>query len=234
MEIFISSLSANEAGAYISEFINVAEKTPVQAYYGLVNFDSTLYLNKIARQIGHVSQLHFRILPEAGYVEVRNAHAIGAISHLSSNILDIKQYSGILAENVVDTTALKRDLQDLYDSDGYAVSLDLTMKAYQMNQYAVINQAVARMGGPFFGYASECLETAKKLYEVGEVNLSIELLKHLRGDAEIIQEVLSDPRIINTYLPVPIPITKLMAIGLCTGIGLFVTINVGKLVPILM
>ena len=50
------------------------------------------------------------------------------------------------------------------------------------------------------------------------VNLSIELLKHLRGDAEIIQEVLSDPRIINTYLPVPIPITKLMAIGLCTGV----------------
>ena len=117
MELFISSLSANEATAYISEFINV-ERTPVQAYYGLVNFDSTLYLNKIARQIGHVSQLHFRILPEAGYVEVRNAHAIGAISHLSSNILDIKQYSGILAENVVDTTALKRDLQDLYDSDG--------------------------------------------------------------------------------------------------------------------
>ena len=125
----------------------------------------------------------------------------------------------------MDTPALKRG-QDLYDSDGYAVGLDLTMKAYQMNQYAVINQAVARMGGPFFGYASVCLETAKKLYEVGEVNLSIELLKHLRGDAEIIQEVFPDPRIINTYLPVPIPIAKLMAIGLCTGIGLFVTMNV--------
>ena len=124
-----------------------------------------------------MSQLHFRILPEAGYVEVRNAPAIGAISHLSANILDIKQYSGILSENVVDTPALKRGLEDLYNSDGYAVGLDITLKAYQMNQYAVINQAVARMGGPFFGYASVCLETAKKLYELGEVNQSIDLLK---------------------------------------------------------
>ena len=135
-------------------------------------------------------------MPEAGYVEVRSAHAIGAVSHLSSNILDIKQYSGILAENVVDTPALKRALEDLYDSDGYAVGLDITLKAYQMNQYAVINQAVARMGGPFFGYASFCLETAKNLYHFGEVNQSIDLLKIYAVTQKIIQEVLSDPRLL--------------------------------------
>ena len=84
----------------------------------------------------------------------------------------------------MDTPALKRALEDLYNSDGYAVGLDITLKAYQMSQYAVINQAVARMGGPFFGYASVCLETAKNLYNFGEVNQSIDLLKHLRSDAK--------------------------------------------------
>ena len=163
MELFISTLGANEATVYISEFINVAEKTPVQAYYGLVNFDSTLYLNKIARQIGHVSQLHFRILPEAGYVEVRNAHAIGR-SHLSSNILDTNNIRVFWRKTL--WIQRQKDLQDLYDSDGYAIGLDLTMKAYQMNQYTVINQRL-RNGWPFFGYTSDCLETAKKLYEVG-------------------------------------------------------------------
>ena len=112
------------------------------------------------------------------------------------DILDIKQYSGILAENVVDTPALKRALEDLYNSDGHALGLDLTMKAYQMNQYAVINQAVARMGGPFFGYASVCLETAKNLYHLGEVNQSIDLLKNLRNEAETMHEVFSDPRLL--------------------------------------
>lgn len=230
----ISTFHANEAGNYISAFMAVSNKTPIQAYSGLINFDSSIYLNKVASQIGHISQLKFRILAEAGHVEVRSSSAIGAISHLSSNILDIKQYSGVLSENVVDIPALKRDLEDLYNSDGYAVGLDITLKAYQMNQYAVINQAVARMGGPFCGYASVCLETAKNLYELGEVNQCVDLLESLRNDAKIIQEVLSDPRIINSYLPVPIPFAKLAAIGLCTGIGLFVTINMDKIIPLLM
>ena len=230
----ICSFQANEAGVYISGFIDMTNQAPVQAATGLVNFDSAIYLNKVASQIGHISQLSFRILPEAGYIEVRSAPAIGAISHLSADVLDIKQYSGVLSENMVDVPALKRDLEDLYNSDGYAVGLDITLKACQMNQYAVINQAVARMGGPFCGYASVCLETAKNLYELGEVNQCIDLLESLRTDAKIIQEVLSDPRIINSYLPVPIPFAKLAAIGLCTGIGLFVTINVDKIIPLLM
>ena len=90
------------------------------------------------------------------------------------------------------------------------------------------------MGGLFFGYASVCLETAKNLYQLGEVNQSIDLLKNLRSDAETLQEVFSEPRFINNYLPVPIPFAKLAAIGLCTGIGLFVTMNVDKFVPIVL
>ena len=96
----------------------------------------------------------------------------------------------------MDTPALKRDLEDLYNSDGYAVGLDITLKACQMNQYAVINQAVARMGGPFFGYASVCLETAKNLYELGEVNQCIDLLESLRTDAKIIQEFFQTPELL--------------------------------------
>ena len=234
MQVLISNLGANEAVAYITDFINVANKTPIQNYSGLMSFDSSLYLNKVARQIGHISQLDFRVMPEAGYIEVRSVPIIGAVSHLSANILDVTQYSGILAENVVDTPALKRAIEDLYCSDGHAVGLDLTLKAYQMNQYAVINQSVARMGGPFFGYASFCLETAKNLYHLGEVNHSIDLLKSLRSDAEKMQEVFTNPCTINKYLPVPIPFAKLAAIGLCTGIGLFVTMNVDKFVPVLM
>jgi len=234
MTQLISNLTANDAVVYISEFINVANKTPIQNYSGLMNFDSSLYLNKVASQIGHISQLHFRVMPEPGILEVRSVPIIGAVSHLSANILDVTQYSGILAENAVDTPALKRAIENLYCSDGHAVGLDLTLKAYQMNQYAVINQAVARMGGPFFGYASFCLETAKNLYHLGEVNHSIDLLKSLRSDAEKMQEVFSDPCIINKYLPVPIPFAKLAAIGLFTGIGLFVTMNVDKFVPVLM
>jgi len=234
MHTLISNLDANEAVNYINEFISVANKTPIQTYSGLINFDSSVYLNKVASQIGHISQLNFSIMPEAGYVEVRSAPIIGAISHLSSDILDITQYSGVLAENVVDAPALRRALEGLYCSDGHAVGLDITLKAYQMNQYAVINQGVARMGGPFFGYASSCLETAKNLYHLGEVNQSIDLLKSLRSDAEKMQEVFADPCTINKYLPVPIPFAKLAAIGLFTGIVLFVTINVGKFVPVLM
>ena len=234
MDVILSSLNANEAVAYISEFINVANKTPIQNYSGLMNFDSSVYLNKVASQIGHISQLDFKVVPEPGHVEVRSVPIIGAVSHLSANILDVTQYSSILAENVVDTPALKRAIEDLYCSDGHAVGLDLTLKAYQMNQYAVINQSVARMGGPFFGYASFCLETAKNLYNLGEVNHSIDLLKSLRSDAEKMQEVFADPCIINKYLPVPIPFAKLAAIGLFTGIGLFVTMNVDRFVPVLM
>ena len=101
-----------------------------------------------------------------------------------------------------------------------------------MNQYAVINQSVARMGGLFFGYASICLETAKNLYQLGEVNQSIDLLKNLRSEAETLQEVFSEPRFINNYLPVPVPFAKFAAIGLCTGVALFVTMNFDKFAPI--
>ena len=239
IEQVIETFQANDAGLYISQFINsakfikAADPAPVQAYSGLIDFDSAIYLNKIASHIGHISQLSFRILPESGYVEVKSVPVIGAVSHLSSDILDIKQYSNVVWENGVNAPALKRDLEDLYNSSGYA--LGLTLKTYQMSQYAVINQAVARMGGPFFGYASVCLETAKKLYELGEVNQCVDLLEGLRGHAKIIQEVFSDPRIINSYLlPVPMPFAKLTAIGLGTGIGLFLTMNMGKLVPLLM
>ena len=61
----INTFQANDAGIYISGFYKRGQPGSVQAYYGLVNFDSTLYLNKIASQIGHVSQLHFQILPVA-------------------------------------------------------------------------------------------------------------------------------------------------------------------------
>ena len=97
-----------------------------------------------------------------------------------------------------------------------------------MNQYAVINQAVARMGGPFFGYASFCLETAKNLYQVGEVNHSIDLLKVCAVTQKKCRRSSPIHALLISYLPVPIPFAKLTAIGLCTGIGLFVTINVGK------
>ena len=134
----------------------------------------------------------------------------------------------------MDPPALKRELGELYNSDGYALGLDITLKTYQMSQYAVINQSVARMGGLFFSYASVCLEVAQNLYNLGEVNKSINLLEHLSSEAQIMQEVFSEPRLINSYLPVPIPITTLAAIGLCTGIGLFVTMNMDKLfVPVL-
>ena len=59
-----------------------------------------------------------------------------------------------------------------------------------MNQYAVINQSVARMGGLFFGYASICLETAKTY--TTSTNQSIDLLKNLRSEAETLQEVFSE------------------------------------------
>ena len=92
------------------------------------------------------------------------------------------------------------------------------------------------MGGLFFSYASICLETAQNLYHLGEINQSIDLLKNLRNEAETMHEVFLEPRLVNTYLPVtvPIPFAKLAAIGLCTGIGLFVTMNVDKFVPVLM
>lgn len=228
------SLNSNNADVYISEFVRVANSIPAQAYPSLLGFDSTIYLNHTASRIGYISQLDFRIIPEAiGQVEVISAPLIGSISHLGVDILDLTIYSSILAEYNLDPPALKRALGELYDSDGYALGLDITLKTYQMSQYAVINQSVARMGGLFFSYASVCLEVAQNLYNLGEVKQSVSLLKHLSTEAEVMQEVFLEPRMINSYLPVPIPFTKLVAIGLCTGIGLFVTMNVDKCVPVL-
>ena len=134
----------------------------------------------------------------------------------------------------MDTPALKRAIEDLYGSDGHAIGLDLTLKSIPDESICCYKSGCCKNGWSFFGYASFCLETAKNLYHLGEVNHSIDLLKSLRSDAEKMQEVFADPCIINKYLPVPIPFAKLAAIGLCTGIGLFVTMNVDKFVPVLM
>jgi hypothetical protein len=222
--IYISNIMASSTVAGISE----TERSCL-----LLCFDSSTYLHKVARHIGHISQLAFHSLPGEGYVEVRSAPVIGAISHLPSNILDIRTYTDTLAENNGNIPAVRQAIEDLYRSNGYAVGLDITLKSYQINQYAVINQAVARMGGLFFGYASICLETAQKLYQVGEINQSIDLLKHLRSEAATLQEVFANPREVNTYLPAPIPFAELAAIGVCTGIGLFVTLNLGKFAPMI-
>lgn len=235
MSLLISA-NSNNADVYISEFMSVANSIPAQAYPSLLGFDSSIYLNHTASRIGYISQLDFRIIPEvAARVEVISAPVIGSISHLQIDILDLTRYSNILNEYNLDPPALKRALGELYNSDGYALGLDITLKTYQMSQYAVINQSVARMGGLFFSYASVCLEVAQNLYNLGEINQSVNLLKHLGNEAEVMQEVFLEPRLINSYLPVsiPIPITKLVAIGLCTGIGLFVTMNVDKFVPVL-
>lgn len=229
------SISENASAVYISEIMmtaGLAGSTPNGMCSTLLGFDSAIYLNKVASHIGHVSQLAFEAIPSEGYVKVKTAPIIGSTAHIPLDILDITRYSSILAEYNCNTPALKQALEDIYQSNGHAVGLDLTLKSYQMNQYAVINQSVARMGGLFFGYASICLETAKNLYQLGEVNQSIDLLKNLRSEAETLQEVFSEPRSINNYLPVPVPFAKFAAIGLCTGVALFVTMNFDKFAPI--
>ena len=236
MQNLISTSSCSSA-VYISEIMMTANmannNTPTEICSILLDFDSAVYLNKVATHIGHVSQLTFEAIPSEGCVKVKTASKIGSTAHIPLDILDITRYSNILAEYNCNIPALKEALENIYQSNGYAVGLDLTLKSYQMNQYAVINQSVARMGGLFFGYASICLETAKNLYQLGEVNQSIDLLKNLRSEAETLQEVFSEPRLISNYLPVPVPFAKFAAIGLCTGVGLFVTINFDKIAPMM-
>ena len=62
---------------------------PIQNYSGLMNFDSSLYLNKVASQIGHISQLHFRVMPEPGILELEAYHNRGRFTSVA-NILDVK------------------------------------------------------------------------------------------------------------------------------------------------
>ena len=149
MNIIISSLNANEAVTYISEFINVANKSPIQNYSGLMSFDSSIYLNKVASQIGHITQLHFRAMPEPGILEVRSVPIIGAVSHLSANILDVTQYSGILAENAVDTPALK-ELSKIYTAQMTCGRVRSNPESIPDEPVCSYKSGVARMGGPFF------------------------------------------------------------------------------------
>jgi len=206
----------------------------------ILSCDISNYFFNVASRIGYIGQLVFEA--DNSNLTVRTIYEFGTSSHLPREVLDMNDFSSIIQDNSRNTGQLRRAFLSLYENEGHSASLLITLKAYQLTQYAVINQAVARMPGAYFEYAQISMTLCQDFYIKGMIDEALAILNKLNTESKSLHDILKEPQTINEFLPdrfaptpffTAYPFLPLAGIGVCVGTGLFVMINIDRITQVL-